>query len=134
MSSLEIVRLMNREDATVAAAVGRALPQIARAIDVVVAGVRHGGRLIYIGAGTSGRIGALDASEIPPTFNTDPRTVQFLMAGGPNARAETPVESSDVCDVSGCPEGGRSGQSDPQRFENGRAPLSEFFRLLRQLP
>ena len=75
MSSLEIVRLLNQEDSTVAAAVGRALPQIARAIDVVVGGLRQGGRLIYVGAGTSGRIGALDASEIPPTFNTDPRTV-----------------------------------------------------------
>ena len=72
MSSLEIVRLMNQEDATVATAVSRALPQIARAIDVVVDGLRQGGRLIYVGAGTSGRIGALDASEIPPTFNTDP--------------------------------------------------------------
>ena len=72
MSALEIVRMINDEDATVAAAVRRALPQIARAIDVVAAGLRHGGRLIYVGAGTSGRLGALDASEIPPTFNTDP--------------------------------------------------------------
>jgi hypothetical protein len=66
MSSLEIVRLINREDSTVAAAVAGALPQIARAIDVIVAGLRQGGRLIYVGAGTSGRIGALDASEIRP--------------------------------------------------------------------
>jgi len=95
MSSLEIVRLINREDATVAAAVGRALPQIARAIDVVVAGLRHGGRLIYVGAGTSGRIGALDASEIPPTFNTDPRTVQFIMAGGPKALGASTEASED---------------------------------------
>jgi N-acetylmuramic acid 6-phosphate etherase len=95
MSSLEIVRLMNAEDATVPAAVGRALPQIARAIDVVVAGLRQGGRLIYVGAGTSGRIGALDASEIPPTFNTDPRTVQFIMAGGPKALADSTEASED---------------------------------------
>lgn len=95
MSSLEIVRLMNQEDATVATAVGRALPQIARAIDLVVAGLRQGGRLIYVGAGTSGRIGALDASEIPPTFNTDPRTVQYIMAGGPKALAASTEASED---------------------------------------
>ena len=95
MSSIEIVRLINREDATVAAAVGRALPQIARAIDVVVAGLRHGGRLIYVGAGTSGRLGALDASEIPPTFNTDPRMVQYIMAGGAKALAASTEASED---------------------------------------
>ena len=97
MSSLEIVRLINHEDSTVAAAVARALPQIARAIDTVVAGLRHGGRLIYVGAGTSGRLGALDASEIPPTFNTDPRTVQYVMAGGPKALgASTEASEDDV--------------------------------------
>jgi N-acetylmuramic acid 6-phosphate etherase len=95
MSSLEIVRLMNQEDATVAPAVGRALPQIARAIDVVVAGLRQGGRLIYVGAGTSGRLGALDASEIPPTFNTDPRSVQYIMAGGEEALASSTEASED---------------------------------------
>jgi N-acetylmuramic acid 6-phosphate etherase len=95
MSSLEIVRLINQEDSTVAAAVARALPQIARAIDVIVAGLRQGGRLIYIGAGTSGRIGALDASEIPPTFNTDPRAVQYIMAGGPKALAASTEASED---------------------------------------
>jgi N-acetylmuramic acid 6-phosphate etherase len=95
MSSLEIARLMNDEDATVATAVRRALPQIARAIDVVADGIRHGGRLIYVGAGTSGRLGALDASEIPPTFNTDPRTVQFIMAGGPRALGSSTEASED---------------------------------------
>jgi N-acetylmuramic acid 6-phosphate etherase len=95
MSSLEIVRLMNEEDSTVAGAVRRALPQIARAIDVVVAGLRRGGRLIYVGAGTSGRLGALDASEIPPTFNTDPRSVQYIMAGGPEALASSTEASED---------------------------------------
>jgi N-acetylmuramic acid 6-phosphate etherase len=95
MSSLEIARLMNDEDATVSAAVRRALPQIARAIDVVADGIRHGGRLIYVGAGTSGRLGALDASEIPPTFNTDPRTVQFIMAGGPKALGASTEASED---------------------------------------
>jgi N-acetylmuramic acid 6-phosphate etherase len=95
MSSLEIVRLINQEDSTIAAAVRRALPQIARAIDVIVAGLRQGGRLIYVGAGTSGRLGALDASEIPPTFNTDPRTVQYIMAGGPKALAASTEASED---------------------------------------
>jgi N-acetylmuramic acid 6-phosphate etherase len=95
LSSLEIVQLINREDATVAAAVHRALPQIARAIDVIAAGLRDGGRLIYVGAGTSGRLGALDASEIPPTFNTDPRTVQFIMAGGPKALGASTEASED---------------------------------------
>jgi len=95
MSSLEIVRLMNDEDATVAAAVRRALPQIARAVDVVADGLRHGGRLIYVGAGTSGRLGALDASEIPPTFNTSPRTVQYVMAGGPRALGASTEASED---------------------------------------
>ena len=99
MSSLEIVRLINAEDATIASAVRRALPQIARAIDVIVAGIRHGGRLIYVGAGTSGRIGALDASEIPPTFNTDPRTVQYIMAGGPKALGSSTEASEDDTDL-----------------------------------
>ena len=95
MSSLEIARLMNDEDATVAHAVRRALPQIARAIDLVAAGIRQGGRLIYVGAGTSGRLGALDASEIPPTFNTDLRTVQYIMAGGPKALGASTEASED---------------------------------------
>ena len=95
MSALEIVRLTNQEDSTVATAVGRALPQIARAINVVVAALRQGGRLIYVGAGTSGRIGALDASEIPPTFNTDPSMVQYIMAGGPKALGASTEASED---------------------------------------
>ncbi|MGA7755111.1 MAG: N-acetylmuramic acid 6-phosphate etherase [Candidatus Sulfotelmatobacter sp.] len=95
MSSLQIARLMNEQDATVTLAVQRALPQIAHAIDVVAAGLRDGGRLIYVGAGTSGRLGALDASEIPPTFNTDARTVQFIMAGGPKALGASTEASED---------------------------------------
>ncbi len=95
MSSLEIAQLINDEDATVAAAVRNALPQIARAFDTIAAGLRSGGRLIYVGAGTSGRLGALDASEIPPTFNTDPRSVQFIMAGGPRALGASTEASED---------------------------------------
>jgi N-acetylmuramic acid 6-phosphate etherase len=94
-SSLEIVRLINDEDATIATAVRRALPQVARAIDVVAAGLRNGGHLIYVGAGTSGRLGALDASEIPPTFNTSARTVQYVMAGGPKALGSSTEASED---------------------------------------
>jgi N-acetylmuramic acid 6-phosphate etherase len=93
-SAIEIARLINAEDATVAAAVGRALPQIARAIDLVAAALRRGGRLIYVGAGTSGRIGALDAAECAPTFDLATRTVQFIIAGGPKALG-TPAESSE---------------------------------------
>src|SRR5580700_3603833 len=94
-SSLEIARLINAEDATVAQAVSRALPQIARAIDQVAAALRRGGRLIYVGAGTSGRIAALDAVECPPTFNTDPRSVQFIVAGGNKALASESEISED---------------------------------------
>lgn len=92
-SSLEIARLINAEDATVAGAVARALPQIARAIDWVAAALRQGGRLIYVGAGTSGRIAALDAAECPPTFNID--RVQFIIAGGTKALATDSEISED---------------------------------------
>jgi N-acetylmuramic acid 6-phosphate etherase len=95
MSALEIVRLMNQEDATVASAVQRALPEVARAVDIVGDALRHGGRLIYVGAGTSGRLGALDASEMPPTFNIDPRRVQFIMAGGAEALGNSTEASED---------------------------------------
>jgi len=93
-SSLEIARIINKEDAKVAAAVKRELPQIARAVDLIADSLRHGGRLIYVGAGTSGRIAALDAAECPPTFNTDPKTVQFVIAGGPKALAAA-VEANE---------------------------------------
>ncbi len=94
-SALQIARLINAQDATVAAAVARTLPQIARAMDLVAASLRGGGRLIYAGAGTSGRLGALDASECPPTFNTDPRLVQYIIAGGDKALASATEASED---------------------------------------
>lgn len=94
-SALEIATLINAQDATVATAVRRALPQIARAIDLVAAGLRKGGRLFYVGAGTSGRLGALDASECPPTFNVSPSTVQYIMAGGAKALADATEASED---------------------------------------
>ena len=94
MSAVQIARVINREDAKLAAVVKRALPQIGKAIDLIAAALEEGGRLLYVGAGTSGRIAALDAAECPPTFNTDPRTVQFVIAGGPKALAGA-VEASE---------------------------------------
>jgi N-acetylmuramic acid 6-phosphate etherase len=94
-SSLEIARIINVEDAKVAAAVRRALPQIATAIDWIAAALAKGGRLIYVGTGTSGRIAALDAAECPPTFNTNPEMVQFIIAGGARALAEASEASED---------------------------------------
>jgi N-acetylmuramic acid 6-phosphate etherase len=84
-SAIEIVRVLNREDAQVAAAVRRELPNIARAVDAIVASLGDGGRLFYVGAGTSGRLAVLDASEIPPTYGTSPKTVQAFIAGGDKA-------------------------------------------------
>lgn len=81
----EIARIMNGEDATVPAAVAEKLPLIAAAIDATAERMARGGRLIYAGAGTAGRLGVLDASECPPTFNTDPSEVIGLIAGGPSA-------------------------------------------------
>lgn len=86
-SSLEIAQIINSEDAKVASAVARALPQIALAIDWIAESLANGGRLIYVGTGTSGRIAALDASECPPTFDVPASTVQFVMAGGERALA-----------------------------------------------
>jgi len=82
MTAIEIVRLMNHEDRKVAAAVARVLPAIARAADAIVKAIRSGGRLIYVGAGSSGRMAVLDAAECPPTFGTSPLLVQALIAGG----------------------------------------------------
>jgi N-acetylmuramic acid 6-phosphate etherase len=94
-SAIEIATIINTEDAKVAGAVKRGLPQIARAIDLIASSLRQGGRLIYVGSGTSGRLGALDASEIPPTFDTDPRAVQYIIAGGPAALAASTEASED---------------------------------------
>lgn len=91
-SALEIARIINQEDGKVSAAVKKALPEIAIVIDTVARSLRDGGRLIYVGAGSSGRIASLDASECPPTFSTAPAQVQYIMAGGPKALAS----ASDV--------------------------------------
>jgi len=93
-SALQIAQIINSQDAKVAVAIQPALPRIAQAIDAIAAALREGGRLIYVGAGTSGRIAALDAAECPPTFNTHPRQVQFVMAGGAKALASA-VEANE---------------------------------------
>jgi N-acetylmuramic acid 6-phosphate etherase len=94
MTALEIVRLMNREDRKVAIAVEREIPAIARAVDGIVSRIEKGGRLIYVGAGSSGRIAVLDASEWPPTFGTSPELVKALIAGGARAIVQS-VEGAE---------------------------------------
>lgn len=100
MSIDDAIDLMNREDQKAVQAVALIRPDITRATEIVVAALRQGGRLIYFGAGTSGRLGVLDASECPPTFRVDPNLVQGVIAGGPDAmfRAKEGAEDS--------PEGG----------------------------
>ena len=94
LPTLDIARLMNGEDAAVPAAVAARLPEIAAAIDAVAERMAQGGRLVYAGAGTAGRLGVLDASECPPTFNTEPSQVVGLIAGGPDAMV-TSVEGAE---------------------------------------
>jgi N-acetylmuramic acid 6-phosphate etherase len=97
-SAKQIATIINREDAKVAKAVQKAVPQIAKAIDAIAASIAKSGRLIYVGAGTSGRLAALDASECPPTFNTSPQTVQYVMAGGERALAAAAEYNEDSRD------------------------------------
>jgi N-acetylmuramic acid 6-phosphate etherase len=85
LSAVEIVRLMNAEDARVAEAVAREAGSIARAVEMIAGRLRGGGRLVYVGAGTSGRLGVVDAAECPPTFNTPPEQVVGIITGGPQA-------------------------------------------------
>src|SRR5579875_2588334 len=85
LATLALVELLHSGDCEALAAVERILPQIATAIDTIAARLRVGGRLFYVGAGTSGRLGVLDASECPPTYNTPPELVQGLIAGGDGA-------------------------------------------------
>lgn len=95
MSPLEIVQVMNAEDAKVAQAIQRELPRIAQAIEAIAARMRQGGRLIYVGAGTSGRLGVLDAAECPPTFNVPAEQVVGLLAGGPIAQSQAQEDQED---------------------------------------
>ena len=95
LSPVEIVEVINREDAGVAIEVGREAKAIARAVELAVAAFRAGGRLIYVGAGTSGRLGVLDAAEMPPTFGTDPEMVQGAIAGGLEALVRSQEGAED---------------------------------------
>ncbi len=95
LPTLEMLRVVNAEDQRVAESVSAELPAIARAIDAIVAVFANGGRLFYIGAGTSGRLGVLDASECPPTFNVSPDLVQGIIAGGESALSRATEASED---------------------------------------
>ena len=95
-STAEILRVINTEDHRVPIAVRRELPQIAEAVDTVVEAFENGGRLFYVGAGTSGRLGVVDASECPPTFGTDPERVQGIIAGGKDAVFRSQEGAEDV--------------------------------------
>ena len=94
LSALEIVQLMNEEDKQVPLAIEKCLPQIAQAVECIVAAFQQGGRLVYIGAGTSGRLGVLDASECPPTFGVSPEMVKGIIAGGELALRH-PIEGAE---------------------------------------
>ena len=96
VSTLEMVKIINNEDKKVAEAVEKEIPKIAQAIDYVVERIKKGGRLIYIGAGTSGRLGILDASECPPTYGVSEELIQGIIAGGREAifRAKEGAEDS----------------------------------------
>ena len=98
-SALEIARIINHEDAKITAAVRKALPEIAITIDIVARSLRDGGRLIYVGAGSSGRIASLDASECPPAYSTAPAQIQYIMAGGPKALASASDVNEDSPEI-----------------------------------
>ena len=101
LSALEIVRVINEEDHRVAPAIATQLEQIARAVEMAEETFRAGGRLVYIGAGTSGRLGVLDATEMPPTYGTDPRMVQGVIAGGPDALVRAVEGAEDSREAGG---------------------------------
>lgn len=110
LSAVEIVKLMNSEDEKVAAAVGAVADDIASAVELIVERLSAGGRLVYAGAGTSGRLGVLDAVECPPTFNTPPELVVGVMAGGPDALLRA---------VEGVEDSARAGRADMQQIDLG---------------
>ncbi|BDR57146.1 N-acetylmuramic acid 6-phosphate etherase [Xylocopilactobacillus apis] len=112
MSALEIVTIMNEEDQNVPKAIQNVLPEIAQAVDLIVKGFNAGGRLFYIGAGTSGRLGVLDAAECVPTFGTEPEMVQGLIAGGMKAMTIAVEGAEDDIDL------GRQDLIDHQLTEN----------------
>ncbi|MDP6775856.1 MAG: N-acetylmuramic acid 6-phosphate etherase [Candidatus Latescibacteria bacterium] len=98
LATLDMLGVMNDEDRQVPEAVGEVLPQVAEAVDRVVEAFQHGGRLFYVGAGTSGRLGVIDAAECPPTFGTDPEMVQGIIAGGPPALVRAQEGAEDRAD------------------------------------
>jgi N-acetylmuramic acid 6-phosphate etherase len=114
MTTLQIVQLMNAEDARVAAAVAHELPEIASAVEAIAARLRVGGRLIYLGAGTSGRLGALDAAECPPTFDIPPDRVVGCIAGGSFALAQSAEDLEDSAEA---------GKGDIERLNGGSADV-----------
>lgn len=95
LSALEIVQLMNAEDKNVPLAIEKCLPQIATAVEKIVHAFQHGGRLVYLGAGTSGRLGVLDASECPPTFGVSSEMVKGIIAGA-NVLCVTPLKGRKI--------------------------------------
>lgn len=99
MTAEQLVQVMNEQDAAVAGAVARELPQIAAAVERIAQILRQGGRLFYVGAGTSGRLAMLDALECPPTFNTDPQQVQAVVAGGVGSDVASSAEFEDRADL-----------------------------------
>src|SRR5215213_4928056 len=99
VSTLEAIRLINTEDKKVALAVEKVLPEIARAVDKIVERLKNGGRLFYVGSGTSGRLGVLDASEIPPTYGVSYDLVQGVIAGGTDALYKATEASEDNLDA-----------------------------------
>jgi N-acetylmuramic acid 6-phosphate etherase len=109
-STIEILKILNREDARVALAVRRTLRPIGKAVDAIVASLRRGGRLFYVGAGTSGRLAILDAAECPPTFGTPPSLVQVLIAGGGRALRHA-VEGAEDSPANGAKDLRRAGVS-----------------------
>jgi N-acetylmuramic acid 6-phosphate etherase len=114
MTSLEIVGMMNAEDAVVAAAVAKELPAIAAAVEAIAARLRNGGRLIYLGAGTSGRLGALDAVECPPTFGISPDRIIGCIAGGSFALSQAAEDLEDSAEA---------GSADIERLNGGSADV-----------
>ena len=123
LSSLEIARLMNREDRRAVAAVGRVARSIARAVDLIVDAFGAGGRLIFVGAGTSGRLGVLEAAECPPTFNTRPGLVQAVMAGGRASVFRSREGAEDDARAGARAVRARARAGDWENFPNGREPL-----------
>ena len=95
---IDILKIINNEDKTIPFAVEKEIPFIAEAVEIIVQAFNNGGRLFYLGAGTSGRLGVLDASECPPTYGTDPEMVQGIIAGGYDALVHAQEGSEDQCE------------------------------------